>query len=114
MPATTTPPPTAVDTLSPVAAARELGRRVRTVRNWITCGVRLPDGSRVRLTASRLGGLWSIRRDDLQAFVSRCTAAALPADSEEQPPVPVPCPGKADPRRAFAALDRMRAARARK
>jgi hypothetical protein len=61
-------------------AARRLprGRRGRpvhfsTLYRWVTAGVRLPDGSVVRLEAVRLGGKWVTSAEALQRFAERLT-----------------------------------------
>jgi hypothetical protein len=40
---------------------------------WITEGVRLPDGSRVRLEAARLGGRWLTSEPALRRFLAAQT-----------------------------------------
>jgi hypothetical protein len=44
-----------------------------TVFRWIFAGVRLPDGSRVRLEAVRLGGRWLTSREAIQRFMEAQT-----------------------------------------
>lgn len=67
-------------TISLAAAARMLppGRRGRPVNistlfRWITDGVRLPDGQRVRLEAIRLGARWLTSIPALERFAARQT-----------------------------------------
>jgi len=76
----------------PELAARER-LSARTVRHWVVVGVRLPDGSRVRLRGVRQGGRWFVSGAELETFRARCTAAALPPDGDEDA-LPVPCPSK--------------------
>lgn len=66
--------------LSLTSAARMVppGRRGRPVTlscifRWITKGVMAPDGQRVRLEASRLGGRWITSLEALQRFVDAQT-----------------------------------------
>src|SRR5262245_56351012 len=44
-----------------------------TVFRWIASGVRLPDGSRVRLEAVRLGGRWLTSSPAIERFIARQT-----------------------------------------
>jgi Protein of unknown function (DUF1580) len=44
-----------------------------TVFRWVFDGVRLPDGSRVRLEAVRLGGHWLTSREAIQRFMEAQT-----------------------------------------
>ena len=44
-----------------------------TVFRWIASGVRLPDGSRVRLEAVRLGGRWLTSGPAIERFIARQT-----------------------------------------
>ena len=44
-----------------------------TVSRWITSGVRLRDGSRLRLRAIRFPGGWRIAEDDFEKPVARLT-----------------------------------------
>jgi len=55
--------------LTVAEVAAHLATTPRTVRNWITHGVRPTHAcTNVRLRAIRLGQSWRIRRDDLAAF----------------------------------------------
>lgn len=64
-----------------LAAAARLCPRTRrdrpvapsTVARWITTGVRLRDGTRIRLAARRFPGGWVVTRVDLDQFVDRLT-----------------------------------------
>jgi hypothetical protein len=44
-----------------------------TIFRWITAGVRLPDGRRVRLEAVRLGGRWLTSTQAIERFIARQT-----------------------------------------
>jgi hypothetical protein len=55
-----------------------------TVYRWISDGVRLPDGSRVRLEAVRLGGRWLTSGPAIARFIARQTPS-LEANSEATP-----------------------------
>ena len=55
--------------LTAAEVAARLATTPRTVRNWITHGVRPTQPcANVRLRAIRLGRAWRIRHDDLAAF----------------------------------------------
>ena len=89
--------------LTPADVAAIHGVHRKCVREWITVGIRLPDGTRVRLKANRVASRWRIEPADLEAFLARCTAGALPpAEGVETAGCPVP--GK-DVRRRLAAAD---------
>jgi hypothetical protein len=51
-----------------------------TVFRWMLNGVRLPDGSRVRLEAVRLGGRWLTSAPAIERFIARQTPS-LETDS---------------------------------
>lgn len=55
-----------------------------TVYRWIANGVRLPDGSHVRLEAVRLGGRWLTSTQAIERFISRQT----PQFSDAPTPAP--------------------------
>ena len=59
-----------------------------TLTRWIITGVRLPDGSRVKLRATRCGHKWLVARRWLQDFTAALTAAHLPADPPPSPRSP--------------------------
>jgi hypothetical protein len=44
-----------------------------TIFRWIADGVRLPDGSRLRLEAVRLGGRWLTSGPAIERFIARQT-----------------------------------------
>jgi hypothetical protein len=44
-----------------------------TIYRWITTGVRLPDGSQLRLEARRIGGRWLTSREAIQRFIEAQT-----------------------------------------
>jgi hypothetical protein len=44
-----------------------------TIFRWITTGVRLQDGSRLRLEARRVGGRWLTSREAVQRFIDAQT-----------------------------------------
>ena len=93
--------------LSLSAAARLMPKRRNnrpthpsTLARWITEGVLLPDGSRVRLEATRLCGKWITSLEALQRFADRQTPQ-LSAD----PDAPAPR-GPAERQRAAEAAGR--------
>jgi hypothetical protein len=45
-----------------------------TVTRWVVVGVRLRDGSRLKLPAVRYPGGWRIAEDDFEQFIARLTA----------------------------------------
>jgi hypothetical protein len=49
-----------------------------TIFRWITKGVTIPSGNRVRLEAARLGHRWVTSKEALARFAEVLTAAALP------------------------------------
>jgi hypothetical protein len=55
---------------------REDGKPVAsvTVTRWITLGVMLSDGSRLRLPATRYPGGWRIALNDFRKFIETLTA----------------------------------------
>ncbi len=48
-----------------------------TVYDWWRRGVNNPNGERVYLVVSRVGGRWRVRRRDLKAFRLACQGVAL-------------------------------------
>src|SRR5437763_16847605 len=56
------------------------GRAVHptTVMRWVIRGVRLPDGSRVRLRAESVGSRWLTTEECFRAFIDAQTAARTP------------------------------------
>lgn len=56
-----------------------------TVFRWIFSGVRLPDGTHLRLEAVRLGGRWLTSGPAIERFISRQTPQFADAD-----PAPTP------------------------
>jgi hypothetical protein len=46
-----------------------------TIWRWITSGIRLPDGTHLRLEACRLSGRWLTSRQALQRFIEGQTPA---------------------------------------
>jgi hypothetical protein len=71
------------ETLLSLAQASEhlppfrLGKRVtrEAIKLWITRGIRLPDGERLRLEAVRIGGRWVTSLEALARFAERQTRA---------------------------------------
>jgi len=49
-----------------------------TVSRWILRGVRLPDGSRLKLRAIRLGSKWHVTAEWMREFFESHTAAFVP------------------------------------
>ena len=92
-------------------AARALGNTGRggkavhpaTLTRWIQTGVRLPDGTRLRLRALRAGAKWATRPDWLAEFLEATTAAHLPA--EPAPPPRSPAARRRSSAAAAAELD---------
>lgn len=60
--------------LPPFRAGRPVNRA--TIFRWISEGVRLPDGSRLRLEAVRIGGRWVTSIEALTRFAESQTPAA--------------------------------------
>lgn len=58
-----------------------------TAWRWHRQGTRRPDGIRVHLAITRVGGRLYLRRADLDAYISACSA---PAVAPATVPVPVP------------------------
>jgi hypothetical protein len=56
---------------------------VSTILRWITKGVRLSNGERVRLEGARLGGRWITSIEALGRFSERLTAGALSTIPDE-------------------------------
>jgi hypothetical protein len=80
----------------PAEVARNLGpgRNGRPIHpssviRWIVDSVRLSNGARLRLRASRLPGGWRINDDDLRDFVAAVTADRLSDTTLATPPSPV-------------------------
>lgn len=118
MPVTPTQPDSPAETLlSPAQVAFRLGRGAMTVRDWIRIGIHLPNGSRVRLRATRLGGRWLIRLADVETFQDRCASGAMPdgwtPETEETDTKTRNCPlprPQVNRSRSRAAYERLRAA----
>src|SRR5262245_58910433 len=72
-----------------------------TLSRWVLKGVRLNDGTTLRLAAKRFPGGWATTREDLDEFVDRLTADRCGA------PVPAVTPhgGRGASSRTEAALD---------
>ena len=60
-------------------AARLLPGRpdVRKLHRWIHTGLVGPDGQRIHLAASRIGGMWYVTWADLEVFFDALTPRAL-------------------------------------
>jgi hypothetical protein len=58
-----------------------------TIFRWIAVGVRLPDGTRLRLEAVRLGGRWLTSGPAIERFIARQTPN-LDAKPAPQPRTP--------------------------
>jgi Protein of unknown function (DUF1580) len=59
-----------------------------TIWRWVSQGVRLPDGSRLKLEAVRVGGHWITSLEALTRFVQQQTDAQykqVPSDQEAKP-----------------------------
>jgi hypothetical protein len=83
-----------------------------TVGKWVTRGVRLRDGSRLRLAAIRYPGGWKLTADSLAAFLDRLTADSLGEDSASGPSdAPEPARVTAGRRHELARVDRELASR---
>ena len=72
------------------ALARQHGLHPSAISRFVLKGVTLPDGSRLRLEAARIGGRWLVRQSDWEQFVQDQTAARLgdddrPADTPRSP-----------------------------
>ncbi len=67
-----------------------------TVTRWILLGCMARDGTRVRLSATRVGSRWLIEPADLDAFFARLKG--------EIDPRPAPAPATAPARRVKAAI----------
>ncbi len=57
-----------------------------TVYRWVTKGLKVPSGKRVRLEASRLGGGWVTTMEAIDRFVDRLTSAHETSDQGVCPP----------------------------
>lgn len=70
------------------AAARLMrpGLDPATVNRWILVGVSLPDGSRLRLKAERVGSKWMTTEEWVNEFVEAQTAAFLGASAAPRSP----------------------------
>jgi hypothetical protein len=51
------------------------GMHPATLTRWILAGVPLPDGSRLKLRAVRVGAKWMTRQDWIQEFIAAQTTA---------------------------------------
>lgn len=79
-------------------AARNVGVTPMTIWRWTVNGVALPDGTRVRLAACRLGTRWRTTEAALRRFV-RLTTGEQPPEAH-RPQAPPPLPAGRTPRRA--------------
>jgi len=81
-----------------------LGKPVNpaTIWRWIADGVKLPDGSRVRLEAIRLGSRWLTSAEALQRFAA---AQTPPLTDEAGPPPHTPTQRERAAERAARELD---------
>jgi hypothetical protein len=67
--------------------AKRCGKNSDTVNRWILLGVLVGRGNpRVRLSATRNGGRWSISEADLLEFQEACRAEAVVDDLPEPKP----------------------------
>ena len=66
----------------PAYYARRVGAHPSTVIRHITNGILLPDGTRIRLKATRLGARWLVAESDWATFISLQTDARIPADDQ--------------------------------
>lgn len=64
-------------TVEEVAAMATPPRKPQQVVKWIKKGLAGPNGSRIKLKASKLGQTWSVDPPDLAEFIRRLTEAAL-------------------------------------
>jgi hypothetical protein len=62
-----------------------------TIWRWDSEGVRLPNGTRLRLEAVRLGGRWITSVESLTRFSERQTQAQTPS---HEPPLSIRTPGQ--------------------
>jgi hypothetical protein len=84
--------------------SERVGRRVApsTVIRWILRGLQAPDGTRVRLAATRIGSRWYVDEPALEEFLRRM---GLPADSHLVPDPRSQSRRKADAEAAVAELE---------
>jgi hypothetical protein len=75
-----------------------------TIFRWITSGVRLPDGTRLRLEARRVGGRWLTSREAIKRFIDAQTPNFV-ADPTAAPRTPTQRAKAAE--RAAAELSRL-------
>jgi hypothetical protein len=66
------------------------GASVRSFNNHINVGVRLRDGSRLRLKACRLGRVWYTRSEWIRAYIDIQTADSLGDASNPMPVIEPP------------------------
>jgi hypothetical protein len=78
---------------------------VSRVVRMIVEGVRLPDGTRERLKASRFGKQWLVRESEIAAFGERVAAASIRAS--EAAPRPRPATRTKQAASASRELDRL-------
>lgn len=70
--------------MTPTEAAEKLGVSPNTLRKWTLAGLRLKNGSRLRLSCRKIGGRLDVTQEDIDAFNDsltrdRCATAPLPA-----------------------------------
>lgn len=107
---------TAVDSLSPIsiandphrismsAAAERLGKSRQSPFRWAVKGVLLPNGSRVKLAACRIGSRWYTSEAAIAAFVE--ATSATPGNGTSTP-APTPAQRRRAAAGASAELDRL-------
>jgi hypothetical protein len=73
------------DTAARIPSTRT-GKRTHpdTVKRWILEGVKLRNGSRLRLAARRYPGGWAVAEDALRDFTDALTADRTPAPRRDQ------------------------------
>ena len=57
-----------------------------TITRWIVKGIKLRDGSRLRLKADRYGSRWMIKPSDFAQFLRDTTESFLPSDAASPAP----------------------------
>jgi hypothetical protein len=73
-----------------------------TIYRWITSGVRLPNGTRLRLEARRVGGRWLTSREAVRRFIDEQTPSI---DTASAPRAPTPTQRAKRAERAAKALE---------
>jgi excisionase family DNA binding protein len=61
-------------TLSIVEAARQVGCHKQTLWRWVRVGVRVR-AQTIFLNATRAGGRWKVRQEDVDDFLAKCRGA---------------------------------------